>query len=88
MDEDKEAGIYLSSPNLIPCVARRVVQFLVFWRLWGKDRRHSQNHGGSVGVSQLVDHNRRQSQAQQLRKHSAQLVWLNSKVALNECFIS
>lgn len=47
-------------------VLRRVVQLLVFGRRCGEDGGDRQQDGGSVGVTQLVDHDGGQNHSQQL----------------------
>lgn len=49
-----------------PLVLRRVLQLLVLGRSWGEDGGHSQQDGGSVGVTHLVDHDGGQSNTKQL----------------------
>lgn len=52
-------------------VLRRVVQLLVLGRRRGEDGGHRQQHGGSVRVTHLVDHDGGQNQAEQLEGNTA-----------------
>lgn len=61
-----------------PLVLRRVVQLLVLGRRRGEDGGHRQQHRGSVGVTQLVDHDGGQNQAEQLEGNTGGSLHQNS----------